>query len=172
MAYNKQRNHCVSLHRDANNLLMKTYTLILFRIIKYFGNKSTPSSPIKHLNFNIHVTKLCKKASQKLHAVARVSNVMEDYYKCFHLISIYLLSSCAIVDCCIHKEIIFMTGHYTVYKVNTSSFKVLLEKSRSVKNSKCYFYSHKYQQGNVLAAKVIVSIMTHIDCFPKTTHSY
>ena len=33
----------------------------------YFDNK---------LNFNTHLTKLCKKASQKLHALARVSNVM------------------------------------------------------------------------------------------------
>ena len=33
----------------------------------YFDNK---------LNFNTHLTKLCKKASQKLHALARVSNLM------------------------------------------------------------------------------------------------
>ena len=33
----------------------------------YFDNK---------LNFNTHVKKLCKKASQKLHALARVSNLM------------------------------------------------------------------------------------------------
>ena len=33
----------------------------------YFDNK---------LNFNIHLKKLCKKASQKLHALARVSNLM------------------------------------------------------------------------------------------------
>ena len=32
----------------------------------YFDNK---------LNFNTHLTKLCKKASQKLHALARVSNL-------------------------------------------------------------------------------------------------
>ena len=28
------------------------------------------------LNFNIHVTELCKKAEQKLHAVARIANYM------------------------------------------------------------------------------------------------
>ena len=33
----------------------------------YFDNK---------LNFNTHINKLCKKASQKLHALARVSNFM------------------------------------------------------------------------------------------------
>ena len=33
----------------------------------YFDNK---------LNFNIHLNKLCKKASQKLHALARVSTFM------------------------------------------------------------------------------------------------
>ena len=33
----------------------------------YFDNK---------LNFNIYLKKLCKKASQKLHALARVSNLM------------------------------------------------------------------------------------------------
>ena len=33
----------------------------------YFDNK---------LNFNTHIKKLCKKASQKLHALARLSNLM------------------------------------------------------------------------------------------------
>ena len=28
------------------------------------------------LNFNTHVTKLCKRAGQKLHALARISNFM------------------------------------------------------------------------------------------------
>ena len=49
----------------------------------YFDNK---------LNFNTHLTKLCKKASQKLH-LARVSNLMnirqrKNYYECFYSFSI------------------------------------------------------------------------------------
>ena len=51
------------------------------------------------LNFNTHITKLCKKkAGQKLHALARVSNVMSVnqnklIIECVHIISIQLLPS-------------------------------------------------------------------------------
>ena len=49
------------------------------------GTKSVPNTPCEKylgiyfdnkLNFEMHVTKLCKKAGQKLHALARVSNYM------------------------------------------------------------------------------------------------
>ena len=57
------------------------------------------------LNFNTHVTKLCKKASQKLHALARVSNLMSCRQMqiimnaSFHLnFVIALFCGCAIVD--------------------------------------------------------------------------
>ena len=57
------------------------------------------------LNFNTHVTKLCKKASQKLHALARVSNLMSFRQRqiimnaSFHLnFVIALFCGCAIVD--------------------------------------------------------------------------
>ena len=49
------------------------------------------------LNFDEHVTKLCKKASQKIHALARISNYMSQdklriLMKAF--IEFQLLSSC------------------------------------------------------------------------------
>ena len=41
------------------------------------GNKWVPNTSCENkLNFEMHVTKLCKKAGQKLHALARVSNYM------------------------------------------------------------------------------------------------
>ena len=51
----------------------------------------------KKLDFNEHVTELCKKANQKLHALARISNYMDKDKlkidsKILHQISIWILS--------------------------------------------------------------------------------
>ena len=60
------------LSRPGDNYFIKIGTEIISNSTKkkilgvYFDNK---------LNFNTHLTKLCKKASQKLHALARVSNL-------------------------------------------------------------------------------------------------
>ena len=45
------------------------------------------------LNFNIHVTKLCKRAGHKLHALARISNFMslkkkKTFDECIHYITV------------------------------------------------------------------------------------
>ena len=53
----------------------------------YFDNK---------LNFNHHLRKLCKKASLKLHALARLSSFMsvkQSYYDCIYSLTIQLLST-------------------------------------------------------------------------------
>ena len=98
----------------------------------YFDNK---------LNFNTHVTKLCKKASQKLHALARVSNLMS--FRQRRIIMNAFISSqfcyCPLLWMChsrllntqinkIHERVLRI-----VYKDNISSFEFLLEKSGSVK---------------------------------------
>ena len=53
----------------------------------YFNNK---------LNFNTHLERICKRASQKLHALARISNLMhktaENYNERFYKLPIQLLS--------------------------------------------------------------------------------
>ena len=40
------------------------------------------------LNFNTHVSKLCKKAGQKLYAVGRISKSEKTDYECFHIFAI------------------------------------------------------------------------------------
>ena len=44
------------------------------------------------LNFNCHLDKLCKKAGQKIHTVARESQTKGSYYECLHIFSVQLLS--------------------------------------------------------------------------------
>ena len=98
----------------------------------YFDNK---------LNFNTHVTKLCKKASQKLHALARVSNLMS--FRQRRIIMNAFISSqfcyCPLLRMC-HSRLlntqinkIHERALHIVYKDNISSFEFLLEKSGSVK---------------------------------------
>ena len=98
----------------------------------YFDNK---------LNFNTHVTKLCKKASQKLHASARVSNLM-SFRQRWIIMNAFISSQfsyCPLLWMChsrlLHTQIynIHERGLRIVYKDNTSCFEFLLEKSGSVK---------------------------------------
>ena len=97
----------------------------------YFDNK---------LNFNIHLKKICKKASQKLHALARVSNLMSIRQRKI-IMNAFIhsqFSYCPLIWMChsriIHSLInnIHERALRIVYKDNTSSFALLLEKSGSV----------------------------------------
>ena len=94
------------------------------------------------LNFNTHVTKLCKKACQKLHAVARVCNLMScrQWQIVMHAfissqcVLCALFCACAIVawlNTPINK--MHESALRIVYNDNMSSFEFLVEKSGSVK---------------------------------------
>ena len=97
----------------------------------YFDNK---------LNFNSHLVKLCKRASQKLHALARVSNFMGCEQR--KIIMNAFISSqfcyCPLLWMChsrsIHTRInrIHERSLRIVYSDDVSSFEQLLEKSGSV----------------------------------------
>ena len=97
----------------------------------YFDNK---------LNFNTHLTKLCKKASQKLHALTRVSNFMSITQRTMVMNALIRsqFSYCPLIWMChsrtIHSIInnIHERASRIVYKDNISSFTLLLEKSGSV----------------------------------------
>ena len=98
----------------------------------YFDNK---------LNFNTHITKLCKKAGQKLHALARISNFMSINQKRV-IMNAFIYSQfsyCPLIWMChsrssnrrinkLHERALRL-----VYNDNLSSFETLLEKSGSVK---------------------------------------
>ena len=92
------------------------------------------------LNFNTHINKLCKKASQKLHALARVSNFMSCKQRLI-IMNAFIYSQfcyCPLIwmchirsnNNCINR--IHVRSLRIVYRDETSSFKVLLEKSRCV----------------------------------------
>ena len=93
------------------------------------------------LNFNTHITKLCKKAGQKLHALARISNFMSINQKRV-IMNAFIYSQfsyCPLIWMChsrssntkinkLHERALRL-----VYNDNLSSFETLLEKSGSVK---------------------------------------
>ena len=93
------------------------------------------------LNFNSHITKLCKKAGQKLHALARVSNFMSVNQK--KVIMNAFISSqfsyCPLIWMCHSRSLNTKINkiHERALRIdcndNSSSFDVLLEKSKSVK---------------------------------------
>ena len=93
------------------------------------------------LNFKTHVNKLCKKAGQKLHALARISNFMSLNKR--KLIMNAFISSqfsyCPLIWMCHSRSLnsrinrIHERALRIVYKDYDSSFESLLEKSGSVK---------------------------------------
>ena len=93
----------------------------------YFDNK---------LNFNTHLTKLCKKASQKLHALARVSIRQRKIIMNAFIHSQF--SYCPLIWMCHSRTIHSLINNIheralrIVYKDDDSSFEELLEKSGSV----------------------------------------
>ena len=98
----------------------------------YFDNK---------LNFKTPITKLCKKASEKLHALARLSNLMSCGQK-KNIMNAFISSQfsyCPLLWMChnrlLHAQInrIHERALRIVYNDNISSFEQLLELSGSIK---------------------------------------
>ena len=97
----------------------------------YFDNK---------LNFKFHINKLCKKASQKLHALAQVSNFMSltqrkvimNAFVTTQFCYCHLLWMCH--DRKSHAQLnkIHERALRIIYRDHDSSFEVLLDKSGSV----------------------------------------
>ena len=92
------------------------------------------------LSFKGHITSLCKKASQKLHALARIVNYM-DFPKRMLLMKAFTTSqfSCCPLFGMFHSRAfnsrinnILERALRLTYKDNQSSFKELLEKYNSV----------------------------------------
>ena len=92
------------------------------------------------LNFTCHLNKLCKKAGQKLHALARVSNFMSCNQRRI-LMNAFISSQfnyCPLLWMCHNRSLntqinkIHHRALSIVYRDNTSSFETLLEKSGSV----------------------------------------
>ena len=93
------------------------------------------------LNFKTHVTKLCKKAGQKLHALARISNFM-SINKRKLMMNAFISSQfsyCPLIWMCHSRSLnsrinkIHERALRIVYKDYDLSFESLLEKSGSVK---------------------------------------
>ena len=93
-----------------------------------------------NLTFDIHISKLCKKAGQKLHALSRISNFMNESQKKL-IMNAFITSHfsyCPLVwmchNRCLNTKInkIHERALRIVYDDNHSSFSELLEKSGSV----------------------------------------
>ena len=94
----------------------------------------------KKLNFNYHISRMCQKASQKLHALARVSNYMSCKQK-LTIMNAFIYSQfcyCPLIWMChsrsnntrinkIHERSLRI-----VYKDEISTFKELCKRSKSV----------------------------------------
>ena len=115
--------HCISI---SNQIISNSETERILGVT--FDN---------NLNFNVHISKLCKQAGQKLHALGRVSNFMSCTQR--KIIMNALISSqinyCPLIwmghDRTIHKQLnrIHHWALSIVYRDYTSSFVTLLEKS-------------------------------------------
>ena len=117
------------------------------------------------LNFNTHITKLCKKAGQKLHALARMSNFMSVNQK--KVIMNAFISSqfsyCPLIWMCHSRSLntkinrIHERALRIVYNDNSSSFEALLEKSGSVK-----IHHSNLQQLAVEIYKALNDLSSHL----------
>ena len=107
----------VSINIDGNNVENKKEQKLL-------GIKFDSS-----LSFKGHITSLCKKASQKLHALARIVNYMDLTCQFSYCPLIWMFHSGTLNNRInnIHERALRLT-----YKDNQSSFKELLEKDHSV----------------------------------------
>ena len=93
------------------------------------------------LRFNTHVYKICKKASQKLHALARVSNHM-SFEKKKLILNAFIFSQfsyCPLIWMCCNRtanaqiDRIHEKALRIIYNDHKSSFCFLLEKSKTVR---------------------------------------
>ena len=121
----KDTNHVMQI--DSEEILNSTEEKILGG---YFDNK---------LNFNNHVNSFCKKASQKLHALARLSNLMSVRQRKI-IMNAFInsqFSYCPLIWMSHSRTINSLVNNIheralrIVYKDNTLSFAQLLEKSGS-----------------------------------------
>ena len=131
------------------------------------------------LNFKCHINKLCKKASQKLHALARVSNFMSCNQRkiIMHAFISSQFNYCPLIWMCHNRSLntqinkIHHRALSIVYRDNTSSFETLLEKSGSV--------SIHHRNIQLLAVEIFKSlnnlspsIMTEIFKFKETNYEF
>ena len=106
------------------------------------GNKCIYNSDFDNkLTFNSHVTKLCKKAGQKLHALSRISSFMSIKQK-KNIMNTFIFSHfsyCPLIWICHSRSLksqiyrIHERALRIVYSDNFSSFDELLKMSNSVR---------------------------------------
>ena len=106
------------------------------------SNKCIHNSSSEKINFdNSHITKLCKKSGQKLHALVRMSNFMSVNQKKVIMDAFIssLFSYCPLIWMCHSRSLntkinkIHERALRIVYNDNSSSFDILLEKSKTIK---------------------------------------
>ena len=139
---------------NAGELFVTTNSAVSAKIEEFVINNSNEEKRLgikidSKLSFENHVWSLCKKASQKLHALARIANSM-DLSKCKFLMKSFVSSQfnyCPLICMFLSRELnhrinrIHEWALRLVYQDNSLSFAELLEKDNYIKKKSagtCY----------------------------------
>ena len=139
---------------NAGELFVTTNSAVSAKIEEFVINNSNEEKRLgikidSKLSFENHVWSLCKKASQKLHALARIANSM-DLSKCKFLMKSIVSSQfnyCPLICMFLSRELnhrinrIHEWALRLVYQDNSLSFAELLEKDNYIKKKSagtCY----------------------------------
>ena len=169
---NADKCHLLVSSSDAVNLRVSEYDIKNSECEKLLGVKFD-----NKLTFEKHITDICRKASRKIYALARIAPYM-DLSKRRMVMNAFFnsqFSYCPLIWMChnrttnrkinsLHERCLRI-----IYNDKQSSFKMLLEKDSSVsihdKNIRC-LATEMYKVSNGLSPPIVSSIFTHKNCHP------
>ena len=169
---NADKCHLLVSSSDAINLRVSEYDIKNNECEKLLGVKFD-----NKLTFEKHITDICRKASRKIYALARIAPYM-DLSKRRMVMNAFFNSQfnyCPLIWMChnrttnrkinrLHERCLRI-----IYNDKQSSFKMLLEKDSSVsihdKNIQC-LATEMYKVSNGLSPPIVSNIFTHKNCHP------
>ena len=169
---NADKCHLLVSSSDAVNLRVSEYDIKNSECEKLLGVKFD-----NKLTFEKHITDICRKASKKIYALARVAPYM-DLSKRLMVMNAFFNSQfnhCPLIWMCrnrttnrkikrLHERCLRI-----IYNDKQSSFKMLLEKDSSVsihdKNIRC-LATEMYKVSNGLSPPIVSNIFTQKNCHP------
>ena len=169
---NADKCHLLVSSSDAVNLRVSEYDIKNSECEKLLGVKFD-----NKLTFEKHITDICRKASRKSYALARIAPYM-DLSKRRMVMNAFFNSQfnyCPLIWMChnrttnrkinrLHERCLRI-----IYNDKQSSFKMLLEKDSSVsihdKNIQC-LATEMYKVSNGLSPPIVSNIFTHKNCHP------
>ena len=164
---NTDKCHLLVSSSDAVNLRVREYDIKTSECRKLLGVKFD-----NKLRFEKHITDVCRKASRKIYALARIAPYMDLFkrhgYECFFQFAVQLLSTA--LDVPQSHDMLHERCLRIIYNDKQSSFKTLLEKDCFVsihdRNIQC-LATEMYKVSNGLSPPIVSNIFTQ-----KNFHSY